>query len=336
MDARSPAAAYLLGFDVGGSRLKGGVVDPAGGLSRPTAQQTGPAAHADQLVGAILDQARAFRSELAEASCRGVGVALPGFVEPTFGARHLPGKLPGMERFPLREVLERELDVPVRCLGDGAAAALAEWRVGSGAGEDDVVVITLGTGVGSGVVMNGRLLANRHLGTGGSVGQFTIQADGQLCLCGNRGCAETLISATAIEGRLRDHLARGVRSSLSLQYAERPDSINFESLIHGAQSGDRLCLDVLAGFVRHLGATIVSAVHAYNPSVVVLSGGPMESADHFLPAVQAYVDEHRWIYPADRPLPVRSGRLGLYAGVIGAALYAALDARPAPHARPDR
>lgn len=325
MGPGSGATQYLLGFDVGGSRLKCVVVDPVGRLDKRTVIETGPRADAEQLARAILDQARDYMNELGAADCGALGVALPGFVEPTFGARDLPGKLPGMEGYPLRATLEQALKAPVRCLADGASAALAEWRVGAGAGADDVVVITLGTGVGSGVIMNGRLLTNRHLGTGGNIGQFTIETGGRLCLCGNRGCAETLISATAIEGELRDHLARGVRSSLSGRYAAKPDSVNFEWLIDGVQLGDKLCLDVIHRFTRHLGATIVTAVHAYNPSVVVLGGGLAESADHFLPAVQAYVDEHRWTHPAERPVPVRRGTLGPFAGAIGAALFAASD-----------
>jgi glucokinase len=313
---------YLLGFDLGGTRLKSATVAPDGRVLRSAMQETGSNVNASVLVSMLLDTARSLMSDSDAIRCGGVGVALPGFVDPTFGARGLPGKLPGMEGYPLRERVERELGLPVRCIADGAAATMAEWLAGAGAGVDDVVVITLGTGVGSGVIINGQPLANRHLGTGGGIGQFTIQTGGRLCLCGNRGCAETLISTPAVVGKLNEHLARGVRSSLQAIYTRNPAAITFRSLIDGVARGDRLCADVLNGFVRDLGATIVSAIHAYNPSVVVLCGGMTEAADTFLPAVQRYVDEYRWVHPGSRQIPILKGTLEPFAGAIGAALQA--------------
>lgn len=322
---RSPGAPYSLGFDIGGSRLKSGAVDHAGNVASPMIGETGPRAGAEQLVVALLERARDHLDKRGAAGCQGIGVALPGFVEATFGAHDLPGKLPGLQGFPLRDTLEREFGLPVRCLNDGIAAAVGEWRFGAGAGSDDVVVLTLGTGVGSGVIVNGRPLANRHLGMGTGVGQFTIDTGGRLCLCGNRGCAETLISAVAVANRLRDHLARGVASYLLPAFAHDPGSITFRSLIDGVDQGDRVCLEVMAEFTRDLGATIVTAIHAYSPSVVVLCGGMLEAADRFLPAVQAYVDRHRWVYPPDRPISVVRAQLEPFAGVVGAAVSVFTD-----------
>jgi glucokinase len=317
---------YYLGFDIGGTQLKGGAIDLSGRLLRCENGETGPRAGREAILESLLQLARTQLRELNWASCGGLGVALPGFVEPAFGARSLPGKLPGLEGFPLRETLERELRLPVRCVNDAAAATLAEWRFGAAAGFDNAVVLTLGTGVGSGVVMNGRMLENAHLGTGGGIGQFTIQTGGRLCLCGNRGCAETLVSAEAVALRLRDHLGRGVASRLSARYFENPAAITFRSAIEGADLGDSVCREVLDEFIRDLGATIVTAIHAYNPSLVVIGGGPMAAADRFLPAVQAYVDRHRWVYPMDREIPVRPALHGTYAGVVGAAASAILGA----------
>ncbi|MDQ3870495.1 MAG: ROK family protein, partial [Chloroflexota bacterium] len=304
------------GFDIGGTRLKSGVVSASGAVSGPCVLNT-EHRRFDWVLERLLEEARTYLAEFGDSGLRGVGVALPGIVQSEFGSRNLPGKVLGIENFPLHDTLEREFAVPVRCVNDGNAATLAEWRFGAARGYDDVVGFTLGTGVGGGVVMNGRLLENAHFGVV-SLGHFTIQAGGKLCLCGNKGCAETLVSADAVASRLRDYLGRSVPSVLNEVYFRDPASITFRSLIEGVEQGDRVCLEVLEHFRRDLGALVVTAIHAYNPSAVVLAGGPLAAADHFLPHVQAYVDRYAFVFPKDRRVPVLRAREENYAGVLGA------------------
>jgi len=155
---------YLVGVDIGGTRTKTGIVDLDGRVAGETIDDTARASFAE-----ILPLVRAHvRSHLAARGpgCLGIGIALPGIVERGFGVRYLPGKVLGIEGFALRETLEAELGVPVRCVNDGEAATLAEWRFGVARGIDNVVGLTLGTGVGSGVVMNGRPLETANLGNG--------------------------------------------------------------------------------------------------------------------------------------------------------------------------
>jgi glucokinase len=306
---------YLIGVDIGGTRTKTGVVRSDGTVERPTLDPTGAF---ESVLPVIRERVRAHLDTLGE-GCRGLGVALPGIVETAFGSRYLPGKVLGIEDFPLRAALEDEFEVPVRCLNDGEAATLAEWRFGAAVGAADVVGLTLGTGVGSGVVVRGRPFATSSMGNGISVGHFTIHSGGKLCLCGNRGCAETLVSANAIVGKLRDALSRLVPSVLADDFARDPFSITFRSLVEGVRASDPVCLEILEEFVRDLGATIVTAVHAYNPSVVVLAGGPMAASDLFLADVQAYVDRYAFIFPKGRRVELRRARLEAHAGVLGAA-----------------
>jgi glucokinase len=308
-------AGYLVGVDIGGTRTKTGVVRLDGTVERPTLDRSGDLA-------SVLPILRTRVREHLDAvgpGCRGLGVALPGIVETAFGSRYLPGKVLGIEGHPLRETLETEFGVPTRCVNDGEAATLAEWRFGAARGITDVVGLTLGTGVGSGVVVDGRPFDTANLGNGISVGHFTIHTGGKLCLCGNRGCAETLVSANAVAGKLRDALSRLVPSVLAERFAYDPSSITFEALADGVRAGDRVCREILDEFIRDLGATIVTAIHAYNPSVVVLAGGPMAAADLFLDAVQAYVDRYAFIFPKGRRVELRRARLEAHAGVLGAA-----------------
>jgi len=312
------AIGYVLGFDIGGTRLKSGVVRPDGRVERATVDDTARVGFVDGVLPLLRAQARA-HVDAAGASGAGIGIGLPGIVETAFGSRYLPGKVLGIEDFPLRETLEDEFGVPVRCVNDGAAATLAEWKFGAARGVDDVVGLTLGTGVGSGVVIAGRPLETSNLGNGISIGHFTIQTGGKLCLCGNRGCAETLVSADAVAGRMREALTRRVPSTLADAFARDAAAITFRSVVEGVRLGDRLSREVLDEFVRDLGATIVTAIHAYNPTVVVLAGGPMAAADLFLPDVQAYVDRYAFIFPKGRTVEIHRARLEEHAGVLGAA-----------------
>jgi glucokinase len=323
---------WWLGFDIGGTRIKAGVVSPDGRVHGAHVEETGHEAFEDiwqRLLG-YADEAIGSRGD---SQLRGVGIAAPGVVEATFGVRNLPGKVPGIEDFPMRERLEERLGVPVRCVNDGAAATLAEWRFGAARGYQDVVGLTLGTGLGAGAIIGGRPLASRHLAAAVSFGHATIEVGGRTCLCGNIGCAETLVSANAVVGRMRDYVARKVPSTITQAYEREPGRITFRTLVDGMVAGDRVASEIMARFCRDLGATIVTAIHAYDPEVVVLAGGPMAHAEHFLPTVQSYVDRYAFRYPKDRIIPILRAERSDHAGVLGAvalAMQAAEEPRAAP------
>ncbi len=325
------ADRWWLGFDVGGTRTKAGVVSDDGEVRGAHLVETGhePFDRVWERLLAIADEAIA--AEGAE-GLQGAGIAAPGVIEPGFGVRNLPGKVLGIEGFPMRERLEGRLGVPVRCINDGAAATLAEWRFGAARGCQDVVGLTIGTGIGAGAIIDGRPLQTRNLAGGVSFGHATIAVGGRTCLCGNIGCAETLVSANAVVGRMRDYVARKVPSTITEAYQHDPGGITFRTLVEGVDAGDRVAQEIMQQFTRDLGATIVTAIHAYDPEVVVLSGGPMAQADHFLPQVQAYVDRYAFRYPKERIIPIRRAERSDHAGVLGAVarvMQTVADAAPA-------
>jgi glucokinase len=330
-DRSTDAPGWWLGFDIGGTRTKAGVVSDAGEVRSEHVAVTGhePFEMVWQRMLAYADEAVA---DEGAAGLRGVGIAAPGLVEPSFGVRNLPGKVQGIEDFPMRERLEAHLGVPARCINDGAAATLAEWRFGAAQGHEDVVGLTIGTGIGAGAIIGGRPLATRNLAGGVSFGHATIAIGGRTCLCGNIGCAETLVSANAVVGRMRDYVARKVPSTITEAYEHDPGAITFKTLVEGVDAGDRVAQEIMQHFCRDLGATIVTAIHAYDPEVVVLAGGPMAQADHFLPQVQAYVDRYAFRYPKERVIPIRRAERSVHAGVLGAVarvMQTVADATPA-------
>ncbi len=326
-------AGWWLGFDIGGTRTKAGVVRADGRVDGTAVLETGhqPFEHIWERLLAYTEGAV---DREGRAGLGGIGIAAPGVVEATFGVRNLPGKVPGIEGYPMRDQLESRFGVPVRCVNDGAAATLAEWRFGAARGYQDVVGLTLGTGLGAGVILGGRPLRSRNLAAAVSFGHATIEVGGRSCLCGNIGCAETLVSANAVVGRMRDYVARKVPSTITEAYERDPGRITFRSLVEGVEAGDRAAIEILARFSRDLGATIVTAIHAYDPEVVVLAGGPMAQADHFLPTVQTYVDRYAFRYPKDRTIPILCAERSDHAGVLGAvALVMQADAEPDPPQR---
>ncbi len=322
---------WWLGYDVGGTRTKVGVVSDDGEVLDARVVEVD-----HQPFEAVWRQILAYADEAVERrgqdGLRGIGVAAPGLVEPGFGVRNLPGKVPGIEDFPIRERLETRFGVPARCVNDGAAAILAEWRFGAARGHEDAVGLTIGTGIGAGAIIGGRPLATKNLAGGVSFGHATIAIGGRTCLCGNVGCAETLVSANAVVARMRDYVTRKVPSTITEAYQQDPGAITFRTLIEGVDAGDRVAREIMQHFCRDLGATIVTAIHAYDPEVVVLSGGPMAQADHFLPQVQAYVDRYAFRYPKERIIPIRRAERSDHAGVLGAVarvMQTVADAAPA-------
>lgn len=321
MSADGSVRPWWLGVDIGGTRTKLGVVTDSGEVEASRVEDTGRMSFG-AIWELLLGYAAAQGAGDPSGGLAGIGVAAPGIVDPMVGVRNLPGKVLGIEGFPLRARLEERFGVPVRCVNDGAAAALAEWRFGVAQGHQDVVGLTIGTGVGAGIIVGGRLLASRNLGAGISFGHATIEVGGRTCLCGNVGCVETRVAASAIVGRLRDYVARKVPSSITTRYEQDPGAITFETLVEGVRAGDRVALEVMADFRRDLGATIVTAIHAYDPELVVLAGGPLAAADLFLPEVQAYVDRYAFRFPKDRIVPIVRAQRSDHAGVLGAVALA--------------
>jgi len=310
---------YVLGFDVGGTRIKSGAFDRAGKALWsdvvPSHAMDGPA----RLLKAIVAQVRAAERSL-RAKPAAIGLGLSGGVDPELGVVHLPGKFKGLENFPLVPRLRKALDIPVLADNDGRLAMVAERRWGLARNVDWAVAVTLGTGVGSGVLLDGRILRDPHRLFGLQLGHFVLQNyGGRLCLTGAKGTGETLCSATSLAMSVRDGIQRGIPSVLSDEYWRNPHAIDFAAVMRGVARRDALCLEELDRWVQNVGWLLVSAVHAYSPQLIILSGGATGGARHFLAKLQRHVDQYTFRYPPKRSTPVRVSKLGDQAGVMGAA-----------------
>ena len=234
-----------------------------------------------------------------------------------------PAEIKGLEGYPIVERLAKATGVPVIADNDGRISIYAERYYGLARDVDWAVTITLGTGVGSGALLDGKILRDPHLQFGTQMSHIVMQAlGGRLCLTNARGTAEMMCSATALTQQVRDGLARGIPSVLSDQYFKDPSSIDFKAAIRGVKRQDRLCLDELEHWTRNLGWLLVSAVHVYAPQRIILSGGATNAAEHFLEPLQEQVDSHLFRYPAGAGVPIVLSKLRDHAGVLGTAAIA--------------
>lgn len=317
---------YVIGCDVGGTRVKYAAVSRSGSVLRkglvPSGAERGPR-YLEDALASVATGCEGDLGRRAEALAFGIS----GAVHPQRGVVLLSGKFADLQGYPLVRKLRSRLGVPVVAENDGRIAIIAEKHYGAARKKKWVVCLTIGTGVGSGVMLDGLILRDPFLQFGTQIGHIVMQADGgRLCLTGARGTAETLCSATALAMQVRDGLQRGIPSVLTMQYLADPHSIDFAAVITGVKQDDPLCLDELERWTAHLGWLVLSAAHAFAPELIILSGGAMRAARHFLPKVRVQVNRHIFRYPKGQPVPIVVSRMGDYAGAMGAAALA-WDAR---------
>lgn len=309
------SAALYLTYDVGGTRLKSGIVDRDGHILARRVIPTEGACGADVLLARMIALGRDLMAETSEwGHLEGVGVAFTGVIDPDAGrVLLLNGKIPDIEGVEVGPRLAAAFGVPASVDNDTRVYTVGEWRYGAARGFANVVGVTVGTGIGSGVVLDGRLLHTGGMVGGLLGGHLTVDVHGPLCSCGNRGCLETLASVPALVGAVRDHLARGCASTLRDQ-----SEVAAEQIVQAVTAGDALATFLFERWIAYLGAGLVSLIHAYDPDVLVIGGGIMRAGDVVLAPLRAYVARHAWTYPKGR-VQLCASALGDDAALIGGA-----------------
>ena len=313
---------YVIGFDLGGTRLKSGAVSRGGRVAASGIQPSGYTMVPRALMSAYVKEVKRIRAEVG-GEPKAIGLAFSGAVHPRKGVVYLPGKVKGLEGYPIVAELEDRLGIPVIADNDGRISIYAEAWYGQAKSHQWAVSITIGTGVGSGVLLDGQVLRDPHLQFGTQMSHIVQHAGGaRLCITNARGTAEMTCSATALTMNVREGLQRGIPSSLSDAYFKDPNSIDFKSIIHAVVKKDRLCMDEFDHWVENLGWLLVSTIHVYAPEIIVLSGGATNAAKHFLEPLKKHVNNHIFRYPTDEDVPIVVSRLKNHAGVLGTAALA--------------
>jgi glucokinase len=287
----------VVGVDVGGTKILAGVVGPAGKIEHRRERATDLGSQ-DRLI----DEIGAAVEEVLDDSIAAVGLGLPSRIDQQTGRVDGSVNIP-LADVPLRELMTKRLGRPVAIENDGNAAALAEHSVGAGRGARTMVMLTLGTGVGGGVVIDGKLLRD-----GGELGHTVLVYDGIPCqgTCTGRGHLEAYVSGTA--------------ATKLAQEAFGP-AVDAHRLVRLAGEGDATAVEILDGIGRKLGAAIGSFVNIFRPQLVVIGGG-FASAGDFLLGPARETMRRDALPPANEQVEIVRAELGTAAGVIGAALVA--------------
>jgi glucokinase len=304
-----------IGVDVGGTKVAAGVVDQHGQIIDKVKRVT-PAANPDDTVGVIVD---AVSELLTRHQVDVIGVGTAGFVDRDRSAVLFAPNLAWRDE-PVRKHLEDRLERPVIVENDANAAAWAELRLGAARGEQDVVMITVGTGIGGAIVIGGQLYRGRW-GAAGEPGHYRVVPDGRLCGCGNRGCWEQYASGNALVAEARDLARRSSSGAVRLLQlgGGGPDSIDGPAVTQAALEGDAAALECFSIVGSWLGAGLADVAAILDPGCFVIGGGVSEAGDLLIaPAREAY---HSGLTGRDHRefAPVRLAELGPDAGLIGAA-----------------
>lgn len=306
--------------DLGGTQARVALADEAARLSHRTIEPTDHARGPESVVGQIVRLAESCLAAAALdwSAISRIAVASPGPLDRATGVVFAPPNMPGWGEVPLGAMLEQGTGVPVTVVNDADAAGLGEFRYGAGKGTRNLIYLTVSTGIGGGIIVDGELVAGSS-GCAGEIGHMTVDLHGPRCNCGSVGCLEMLASGTAIARQFQERLAAGARSVLP---AERGAQVSAREIIAAAREGDPLALEVFEAATTALGFGIVSCIHIFNPDVVVVGGGVSRAGPFLFDRLRTIVEHHTLPEPRAvvRVLPAA---LGEDAGLTGAAVVAA-------------
>ena len=314
-------ARWCIGIDLGGTFIKFGLLNEnrqtGGALQLSTPRDRG----ADGLIARMVEGARklATEAQVRWEDLVAVGIGAPGPAELARGVILAMPNLPGMENVPLSRRLSEALHLPVHLENDANAAAYGEFCCGCGTGSTHLVLLTLGTGVGSGLIVEGRILHGSH-SLGGEFGHMIVQPDGDPCACGQRGCLERYSSAAALARRARRAIEAGRSSALSAALRRKGD-LDGTDVAAARQAGDALAAEVWDQGAHYLAVACVNICRILDPDLIVLAGGLAGAGAELLQPVAEHFRRLHWSLTPVRTQIVLSA-LGDQAGVIGAAAVA--------------
>jgi glucokinase len=331
--ARSEAQPpFFVGLDLGGTNIKVGVIDDLGRtlywLTVPTHVERGAEDGSRRMGEAVL--AAVAKAGLAPSDVARVGLGSPGFMDLAAGKLLVPANLKGWNYFPLRDRVSHHCGLPVTFANDATAAAYGEFWIGKGHDFHSMVLLTLGTGIGCGIVIGDLLLDGEH-SLGGEYGHTIIEPDvhARVCGCGQPGHLEAYTSATAVIRRTQEALSAGRTSSLSQRVAAG-ESLSPKMAAEEAEKGDELSREIILETARYLGIATVNLMHTIDPNGILFGGAMTFGANHspvgrmFLDRIKQEVRERAYALLAQKTV-IDFAEFGGDAGYIGAAGIARME-----------
>jgi glucokinase len=296
-------SAYSIGVDLGGTNLRAAAIDADGKMLNKIAGSTPVQAGRNAVIIDIVRAIETLQAALAGHQLAGVGIGVPGFILMDQGIVVGAPNLPEFNNYPVRDEIEKRLGARVILENDANAAALGEKWIGAGRGVDDLVLMTLGTGIGGGIIIGGRVL-HGHLGMAGELGHVTVVPNGYPCGCGNLGCVEKYASATAVTAMA--HLLN-LGAGLSA-----------EDIFNLAVGGNERAQMIFRSVGTTLGTALANLINIFNFPLYLLGGGLLGAWDQFAPAMLREVERRSFTFRTHPPR-IERATLGSDAGLYGAA-----------------
>ncbi|MCY3553165.1 MAG: ROK family protein [Candidatus Poribacteria bacterium] len=314
--------AYVVGIDIGGTKLATVVADSTGHIlgkvRKPTLAEKGP----EYALGLLFDMVRETISlaGVEQASISAIGVSCGGPLDTKTGIVYSPPNLPGWDALPLKAKLESEFQVPVTIENDANASALAEYRFGGGRGYNAVLYMTMSTGIGGGIVLDGQIYHGAN-DSAGEVGHQILLPDGPLCGCGKRGCLEALCSGPAIARRSQAAIRKqpvNKKASTMLSLTNgRIENVKSEHVLEAARAGDTLALELVSETAYYMGWGIANLVNVLNPDIVLLGTIAIAAGDLLLDPIRETVSKFAMARPA-AAVEIKPAQLGDTLGDLAA------------------
>ncbi|HTX91024.1 MAG TPA: ROK family protein [Anaerolineales bacterium] len=316
----NPQGGHIVGIDIGATHVNLVVTDFSGRVldevEIPFNVKEPPIQCLDQVD-------RLFRETLAKMNLKlddieAIGVGVPGPVDTKAGMVIAPPIMPGWDRFPIRETLEKRWGCPIALANDAELGALGEWAYGAARGEKNIAYIKVGTGIGAGLLLDGQIYHGIS-GAAGEIGHLTMIENGPICNCGNAGCLETLAGGMAIARQAQEAVRKGQRTMLS--EITPIEAITTRDVSAIARRGDRVAQQIIVQAGRYLGIAIAGMVNLFNPTMIVFGGGVAQIGDLFLQPIRDEVQK-RSLPAAVRTLRIQTAVLRRRSSSMGAVVLA--------------
>jgi glucokinase len=296
-------AEYAIGLDLGGTNMRAAAIDRSGRVLDKVSGSSQLPGGRDALFDEMATAIETLRERQGREGLSGIGVAVPGFILLKEGIVKNSNNIPALEDYPLRDDLEKRLGAKVVLENDANAAALGEKWMGTGRDVDDLILLTLGTGVGGGIICHGKVL-HGTLGMAGELGHITVVPNGNPCGCGNHGCLEKHASATAI-------VAMAKLMGLG-------DNVTSEDVYNMAMKGNHRAHEIFVSFGRYLGIALATLINAFNFPLYLLGGGVLGAWNLFAPPMIDEIKCRSYTFRATNTRVEKAG-LGNQSGLYGAA-----------------
>ena len=306
-----------IGIDIGGTSIKGAAVDSNGKVYESFVMPFVKEDSGEKIIRDLAELVKKYIKEQGlEGKIAGMGIGCPGSIDIEKGVVNYANNL-GWNNLPIAKIMQETLPYPVRLINDANAAALGEAKFGAGKSYGNIILLTLGTGVGGGIIVNGRLYEGNE-GKGAELGHMVIELDGEQCSCGRKGCLEAYASATAL---IREAKKAMLSDKKSVLWELSPDieSIGGRIIFQAVAQGDKTANKVLENYIKYLGEGILNFCNIFRPDVIVLSGGIANAGEALFNPLNEYIKVRDYGYKGTPAVKVVPATLGYDSGKVGAA-----------------